>query len=290
MRIYLPLPAKVATLTIFVASILTLNNCKTTIISPEQGKDPNEKPSKLGYFEIPKIEKPTSNTVFVRAQLPEAEKSKMRNYSMLYDTELKVAYWVAYPLHASYLGNAKRTDAWAYDPEFSTNEQATLFSGYGTGLGYDRGHQMPSADRNYSTAGNKTTFYFTNMTPQVSSLNQGVWATLETKVRTWTAQCDTMYVVTGAMVTSPTDKKIKYILDNNKKNVAIPKYYYKALAMKKGNQYYTIAYKMDNEKPKSSAFKSYQIDVAALEEMTGFTFFPQLTKAQKSEIDSSIWK
>jgi len=128
------------------------------------------------------------------------------------------------------------------------------------------------------------------MTPQVSSLNQGVWATLETKVRTWTAQCDTMYVVTGAMVTSPTDKKIKYILDNNKKNVAIPKYYYKALAMKKGNQYYTIAYKMDNEKPKSSAFKSYQIDVAALEEMTGFTFFPQLTKAQKSEIDSSIWK
>ena len=35
-----------------------------------------------------------------------------RNFSMLYDTNYKLAYWVAYPLSSSYLGSAPRTDAW----------------------------------------------------------------------------------------------------------------------------------------------------------------------------------
>ena len=212
-----------------------------------------------------------------------------RNFSMLYDTNYKLAYWVAYPLSSSYLGSANRTDAWAYDPSINPIYQANLSKGYPT-KGLDRGHQMPSADRTASTAENATTFYYTNMTPQNSTLNQGIWANLEGKIRVWSAQTDTLYVVTGAMVTTKTDKNVDFVMDNSNKQVAKPKYYYKVLAMKQGGSYYTIGFRMDNAAPANSDYMQYTTTVSALEEETGFTFFPALSKDVKGTINTQIWR
>jgi endonuclease G len=226
--------------------------------------------------------------VFIQHFMPDASDS--RNYAMLYDKKLKMAYWVAYPLYSSILGSGNRTDAWGYDPQVSTAFQPNLFKGFQP-TGYDRGHQLPSADRNLNTTQNKTTFYFTNMTAQVSRLNQGIWANLETKVRTWTAQCDTMYIVTGAMPKTSTDSRLDFAQDNDGKDIAKPKYYFKALAMKKGSEYYTLAYKINNETPPSGVtFENYRLTVSDLEKATGFTFFPDLNDTQKGNINTSIWK
>lgn len=239
------------------------------------------------YLEIPEVKKLKKDEVFIQHFLPDDQ--KRRNYTMLYDKMKKMAYWVAYPLHSSYLGNAKRTDDWQYDPAIAMEFQPTLFKGFGTS-GYDRGHQLPSADRNFNNAQNKTTFYFSNMTAQASKLNQGVWANLENKVRTWTAQCDTLYVVTGAMPHTKSNTNIEYIVDNKNVDIAKPQYYFKALAMKKGKNYYTIAYKMDNETPSSNKFEKYQMTVSELEKITGFNLFPDLNAAQKQIIDTNIWR
>lgn len=238
------------------------------------------------WFEIPK-DTSIANCVTLTHFLP--ENSFVRNYSMLYDKNLKLAYWVAYPLHSSYIGSSGRTDEWAYDPKIATTNQPTLFSGFAANQ-TDRGHQIPSADRTYSRAGNYTTFYFSNMTAQNSTLNQGIWANLESKIRVWMKSCDTIYVVTGAMPFTNTDKTITYVRDNEGKNVARPKYYFKALAQKKGNTYYTIAYKMDNAAPDYSNYDSYSLTVADLEKETGFTFFPLLDNAIKESINTGIWK
>ncbi|SPZ84618.1 Uncharacterised protein [Sphingobacterium multivorum] len=46
--------------------------------------------------------------------------------------------------------------------------------------------------------------------------------------------------------------------------------------MKKGNEYYTIGYKIDNVIPPSgSTFENYRLTVSELEKITGFTFFPR---------------
>ena len=106
-----------------------------------------------------------------------------RNYQMLYDTKERVAHWVAYPMYESIMGSGNRTDAYnTFDPNVPHEQQQTLARGYGGG--YDRGHMMPSADRNYNTTVNRITFYNTNMTPQISSMNQGIWNQLEGAVRT----------------------------------------------------------------------------------------------------------
>lgn len=238
-------------------------------------------PVSSSYMETPTIAT-NENTVYVAHGFP--GRTNVRNYAMLYDKKYKVAYWVAYPMHSSYIGGSGRTDAWGYDPAIAQADQVNLSSSFGNG--YDRGHQIPSGDRTATRELNATTFYYSNMTAQVSSMNQGIWNNLEQQVRTWTAQSDTLYVVTGAAIQSKTDQTITY-----SKGSAIPKYYYKALAMKKGSSYYTIAFKINNEIiPSGSSYNSFRMNVSDLEQETGYTFFPQLPNVSKTSIDNNIWK
>lgn len=212
----------------------------------------------------------------------------IRNYSMLYDTDLKMAYWVAYPLCDWYIGSSGRTDKWNYDPQLTEPLQPNLFGGIS---GYDRGHQIPSGDRTCSRTINEQTFYFTNMTPQIGQkMNQSIWADLETAVRGWSSG-DTLYVVTGAMPTTATDKQIQYAKDNNGKDIAIPKYYFKALARKVGGNYQTIAFKLDHRAYNSQheKYMDNAISVSELENMTGFTFFPSLPSEVKKTLNTSQW-
>ena len=217
------------------------------------------------------------------------ENASARNYSMLYSPTYKIAYWVAYPLTSNMYGTVSRTDDWEYDPSVPQSEQADLSSAYATS-GYDRGHQLPSADRTATTVANRTTFYYTNMTPQVSRLNQGVWANLEGKVRAWASGTDTLFVVTGAMPTTATNTTISYAYDRRGTAVAIPKYYFKALARKQQGVFYTIAFKFDNVTPTSTDYWQYTLSVADLEQMTGFTFFPSLDASVKASYDTNMWQ
>ena len=216
---------------------------------------------------------------------------QVRSYSMLFDTQLKIAYWVAYPLCNYYTTKGvERTNAWAYDPSLSSEEQATMKRGLN---GYDRGHQIPSADRLVTREANEQTFYYTNMTPQIGrGMNQHIWQKLETAVRGWSSNIDTLYVVTGAMPTTPENTTITYTQDNRGKQIAVPKYYFKALCRinRATGEAYTIAFKLDNRAyPNSESYMSHTLSVAELERMTGFVFFPMIREQYKQTYDKNKW-
>lgn len=216
---------------------------------------------------------------------------QVRSYSMLYDTQLKMAYWVAYPLCNYYTAkNVKRTNAWAYDPSLSSEEQATMKRGL---AGFDRGHQIPSADRLVTREANEQTFYYTNMTPQIGKgMNQHIWQKLETAVRGWSSNIDTLYVVTGAMPTTPENTTISYTQDNDGKQIAVPKYYFKALCRinRATGEAQTIAFKLDNRAyPNGESYMNHTLSVAELERMTGFVFFPMIREQDKQTYDKSKW-
>ena len=216
---------------------------------------------------------------------------QVRSYSMLYDTQLKMAYWVAYPLCNYYTAkNVKRTNAWAYDPSLSSEEQATMKRGL---AGFDRGHQIPSADRLVTREANEQTFYYTNMTPQIGrGMNQHIWQKLETAVRGWSSNIDTLYVVTGAMPTTPENTTISYTQDNDGKQIAVPKYYFKALCRinRATGEAQTIAFKLDNRAyPNGESYMNHTLSVAELERMTGFVFFPMIREQDKQAYDKSKW-
>ena len=141
------------------------------------------------------------------------------------DEACLVSVWVAYPLCKMYtVKNVDREDAeiWDRDPYLGSNSSAP-FGGYGGD--YDRGHQLPFADRSCCLEAGMQTFYGSNMTPQDNTLNTGIWAAFENKVRTWANSSDTLYVVTGCVVKNP----LGYTTDSSNKRMTVPSAYFKAL-------------------------------------------------------------
>lgn len=222
----------------------------------------------------------------------------IRNYSLLYNKDLKVAYWVAYPLNNYYTKKTvSRTNAWGYDPNVYKEDQVNLGKSTPSGLvessKYDRGHQIPSGDRVVTREANEQTFYYTNMTPQIGKdMNQTIWAALESAVHGWSSNIDTLYVVTGAGFNDSTSIKYTGIKGSSDK-VAVPDYYYKAILKivdRKTGEAITIAYKLDNRPYGDKDYTKYAMSVSELEKLTHFTFFPGIDKQYKETFDPKIWQ
>lgn len=239
------------------------------------------------WLELPATDDP--DLYFFTHDMKHGGKTK-RNYSFYLDPRALVAVWVAYPLNDNLAGKGSRTDAWGLDPKVPREYQAVLYSGF---KGYDRGHQLPSADR-YGAGINETTFYGTNMTPQLGTLNQKAWASLEGKVRSWASSFDTLYVVTGCDIRGYT----KTAKDNDGKEVAVPVGYFKALlGFKKsatlGNTakqggYTAIGFYFNHEYYDTSEIMGQSMTIDELEDMMDIDFFPNLEATVGSDLYTKI--
>lgn len=250
------------------------------------GTDPDPVPDDLvpdtpgKWLELPAVDDPSK--CFISHSMTQASGKQVRNYSYYLDPVAKTAVWVAYPLNKGLIGSGSRTDEWGYDPKVPQKYQPVLYRGFksGNGIRYDRGHQLPSADR-LAYAANVSTFYFTNMSPQKSELNQNSWAELEGKVRNWCYQMDTLYVVTGADLKGSTE----YALDNEGAEIPVPTGYFKALlGYKKGGSignstggYIGIGFYFEHKSYDNSAImSSLSMSIDELEEKLGYDFFANL--------------
>ena len=263
----------------------------------EQADAPDVDYARVTWAEMPKVKKNDGNLYVTH--MTSANGKTLRNYSMCYDPDVKVALWIAYPLHECYTRKAAdRTDAWGYDPLIPAKYQVNM--GRGMGNGYDRGHQVASADRLASIDMNSQTFYFTNMTAQVGDgMNQDIWNNLENKVRNEYICRDTLYVVTGCVMTTKEDQQVQWVNNRNGGKVAVPKAYFKVLLRTKSGRTgqvvddsnaTTIGFWYENRKynystPRVSDVKS----VAEIEHLTGFTFFPQISDEIKERKDLERW-
>jgi endonuclease G len=206
---------------------------------------------------------------------------------MLFDTDHRVALWVAYPLHATYLGAVGRTNEWAFDPQLPTSQQAQVANGY-FGSPYQRGHQIPSADRLVNYEANAQTFYATNLTAQNGTLNSGLWADLEGFVRSKNCK-DTLYVVTGCVVKEGGERR---------QGATVPTSYFKALlrTQKGSTGVYAsdenamcIAFLIDNKSNSGDVSAKHAISVATLEDMLGYELFPAISRSVKEQCTPSRW-
>lgn len=227
--------------------------------------------------------------------------NKLRNYSFCFDEEKHCALWVAYPLHECYTeGSGKRTNAWGYDPcciddDVEPNLKNAYYPQGGSSYSHSRGHQLPSADRLASNEDNATTFYYTNMTPQLQSLNGATWGALEGELRSKWMCSDTLYVVTGAHF----DPGYGYAYDNKGagKPCAVPTHYYKViLRTKKGNSGKWVGdCSADELKCVGFWFEHaggaarQTMSVAEIEKKTGHTFFTNVKNAPKTTYNASEW-
>jgi DNA/RNA endonuclease G (NUC1) len=105
-------------------------------------------------------------------------------YTASYNKTLGDPNWVSYDIDASHFGPLDRCNCFTFDPALPqdfTHYTTADYTGAGTvaGFGIDRGHLARSFDRTSGSLDNAFTFYFSNIVPQASDLNQGPWANLE---------------------------------------------------------------------------------------------------------------
>lgn len=278
--------------------------CKLTQVAT--GEHPEEEPeedqvqtgnvdlAKTGWLELPSMDNPNLGYYTHSFKM---DGKKYRNYSFGWSQKDRIALWVAYPLCKLYTsGSVDRTDAWELDPLLGENSAAP-FGGYASD--YDRGHQLPAADRKCCYEANAQTFYGTNMTPQLANFNQKIWADFEGKVRGYANSSDTTYVVTGAVVSASS----KIEKDSYGKNVTVPDAYFKAILKYSKSStlgaWNAAAFYLEHKSYIGSVGKEHSMSIDRLEEITGIDFFVNLPakvgEAQAAKIEatdpatSSVW-
>ena len=260
---------------------------------PDDEPEDEETPSgnidltKTGWMELPAMDNPNLGYFTHNFKM---DGKTYRNYSFGWSQKDRVALWVAYPLCKLYTnGSAGRTNAWALDPLLG-DLSAAPFSGYAGD--YARGHQLPSADRQCCDEANAQTFYGTNMTPQLNEHNEGIWSSLESKVRNIANASDTTYVVTGVIVSASS----KIEKDSYKNNVTIPDAYFKVLLRYSKSstlgQWNAAAFYLEHRKYSENLGKQHSMSVDELEAMTGIDFFVNLPakvgEAQAAKIEAAV--
>lgn len=140
--------------------------------------------------------------------IPETKESEIiisrDQYVVSFNKNTRTPNWVSWKLEKTNFGNSGRTNNFQKDTDLENyfSEHDQKFHAVDTteykGSCFDRGHQVPSADRTANVEDNSSTFYMTNMVPQTAYLNRTIWENLESYTRDLVkTQNKKVYIIAG---------------------------------------------------------------------------------------------
>lgn len=199
------------------------------------------------------------------------------HYDLCYSQEHRQALWTFHFLSADYIkGRQKRTNNFKAD--YQHIEDPVGHRDY-KGSGFDRGHLVPAGDMKLNRESMSETFYMTNMSPQRSGFNSGVWRALEEGMRKEVLKHGSAYIITAPVLLN--EQNYRRI----RSGVSIPDYYYKiAFFPDKG---FMLAFLIPNQSQRGKKFWEFRVSVNEIENLTGFDFFPSLPDDYEEELESS---
>lgn len=203
-----------------------------------------------------------------------------KGYSVGYNIASKTPLWVSEYLTRDNL-NVKtsfRSNKFTKDPKVFDKYSSTL-KDY-SGSGYDRGHMAAAENFRKNQELMDESFYLSNIIPQNSKNNQGIWAKLEKNARYWAQKYEGIYIVTGAFY-------YEHNTAGNAGSVLIPTHLYKAIYIPKLNE--AVAFVMPNEDIPIKDLPKYSTSIEKLENMSNITFFPNLGQDVKNKIPNDLF-
>lgn len=207
-------------------------------------------------------------------------------FKVSYNAAGKIPNWVLYELTASETEGpySRKGKDFQADPGLSL-PQAN--DGDYRRSGWSRGHMAPAADFKWSDRAMTETFYYTNICPQNSTLNQKYWNTLEKKVRKCAMEFGKVWVVTGPVVGGNVYGTI------GAGKVVVPDALFKAMLAQVGGRWVSLGFIMSNNADVQT-MKSSAVTVNEIELQTGqdlFDFLPDDIEEQvESQLDYKFWK
>lgn len=199
-------------------------------------------------------------------------------FTLSFSQEHKQADWVAYkllPFPESQ--SVERKSAFKADPDVSGGS-ATLEDYKGKKL-YDRGHLAPAKAMSFNALAMKESFFLSNMSPQISGFNRGIWKSLEAGIYDLSKKSDSLYVVSGPVLNDPST-----FIGESK--VSVPRSYYKTVVRFQNGEVTGIGFLLENKKyEKGASYRSYAISIDSLEQITGIDFYQQLNDDLEANIE-----
>ena len=217
-------------------------------------------------------------------------------YTTSYNVSRGIPNWVAYDLNGTHIQvGADRCNCFTFDPELPASfprYTTADYTGAGSyaGYGIDRGHMTRSMDRTTGTLDNATTFYFDNVVPQASDLNQGPWANEENYLGDLAQNSNKeVYIYVGPTGSKGTVK--------GEGKITIPEYTWKvALILPRGkglgdvqslSDVTVIATIMPNVSGiKNVDWTTYETSVDAVEALTGYDLLSALPDNIETALES----
>jgi endonuclease G len=148
--------------------------------------------------------------------------------------------------------------------------------------GYDRGHQAPAADFKWNPQAEEETFLLSNICPQNSIMNRGVWEHLENHVRRWAEHLNHLYIVTGPLLDMCLDRI-------GRDGVCVPRGFFKVVLDCNPGHYQAIAFIMRNtDLPESDPIENYAVKVDSVEKLTGIRFFAAFPDSTERRVDTTL--
>lgn len=197
-------------------------------------------------------------------------------FSLSWNEGYELPSWVAYqltPEQAKATGTFK--EKFVEDPSVSTGSASP--KDY-KNAGFIIGQLVPPEDMFTSPKAVEETFLMSNTVPQKPSFNKYVWKNLEKLIREWAKEGNTLYIVTGPVLT---DAPFGTFGGNK---ISIATRYYKAVLDVTGER--AIAF-IIRSNIATGAPKSFAISVDELEKITGIDFFPSLEDNLEEKTEAS---
>lgn len=153
-------------------------------------------------------------------------------FAVGYSQKNKTLMWTSSHLTAQSLQSeeVKRKDTFKPDPSIPATSQSQISAYVGTI--YDKGHMVSFEDIADSQLAAVESFYMTNIVPQVSANNRGIWKALEYRTRKMTSLKGESYVISGTIFKSP----VKTLVDKT----PIPTAFFKVIIFPLTKESYTF--------------------------------------------------
>ncbi|WP_460677591.1 DNA/RNA non-specific endonuclease [Hymenobacter coalescens] len=217
-------------------------------------------------------------------------------FALSYSRDRGIPNWVVWHLSKAWLGSAPRQDDFRPDPALPRGWYPVTSRSY-AGSGFDKGHNCPSADRNYDLDDNSATFLMTNMIPQAPMNNQRTWNNLEEYGRDLVQAGHEVYVLMGSYGRGGTGANgLAQTLDNGR--VTVPKRVWKVLVvLPEGDNDLqrlatsaarVIAIDTPNDNAVAPDWSRYRVSVDAIENATGLDLLSKLPLDVQARLEARV--
>lgn len=198
-----------------------------------------------------------------------------KGYTTSYNKDNKIPNWVGWHLTADHVTGPYRRPggAWHEDTQVPT-PRATIYD-YRDG-DWTRGHMCPAGDNKWDQDAMFDTFLLTNCCPQDGNLNSGDWNQIEMACRRWAQKWGDIYIVCGPILFRQEHETI----GSNK--VVVPEAFFKVVLCLNGKPKGIGFIRKNTDTSKRNDL--YVNSISEVERITGYTFFPNLSK----EISESV--